>query len=65
VSTLQEKPLEHRTPSIIPATNEAQFKFPKNEKNNYCHLFQNNFISLPLSFGTEINLLTRHSRSIR
>jgi len=36
-SMLHTKPLEHKIPSIIPATNEAQFKLPK-DKNIYIYI---------------------------
>lgn len=56
------KPLVHRIPSTIPATNEAQFKLPK-EDNLLFFICYHCVRSVPLSFGTVINLLTRHSRS--
>lgn len=60
---LHTKPLVHRIPSTMPATNEAQFKFPK--ENNHLFSISHYLISsLPLSLGTVINLLTRHSRSM-
>src|SRR5262245_37401463 len=61
------KLLPFKTASTIPAMNAAQFKLPKqfrHSKFKFKHFRYSRLSVLPLSFGTDMNVLTRGSFSM-